>query len=299
MRTRRSARRAGERADRTGELQRIVPTLELETEWALTRGTALPIERFRAVIDEIARTRPGAPGWGALHVAGWASVAGLSVPWDGPVPLPLAAMLRRDWTVGGGARSATSAGRRSRPDALPLRRRTVVERSDRSPVASAPAAAASASRGGWRARDDDPAWTAPSDRSNAAGLTARQLEVLALVVDGLEQRRHRRAARHLDEDRRAPRVRGAEQARRREAPRRRPPRGRARAAGRRAACRQHRTSIGKWGARPIHLPRGRSDDLHETVCSGSPFARAVSWALIIRSRADAQLTGRASDVPSR
>jgi hypothetical protein len=84
------------RADRTGELQRLAPVVELAAEWSLTSGAPMPIERFRQLLDE-ARPRDGLSGWGAIRVAAWAAVAGIDVECGQAAPAPLSAMLRRDW----------------------------------------------------------------------------------------------------------------------------------------------------------------------------------------------------------
>ena len=68
-------------ADRAGELQRIAPLLELATEWALTTGAPMPIERLEALLDET-RPRGALVGWGAIRVAAWAAVAGIAVELD-------------------------------------------------------------------------------------------------------------------------------------------------------------------------------------------------------------------------
>ena len=83
-------------ADRTDELQRLAPVVELETEWALTRGTPMPVERFGKLIEKI-RPRTRFAGWGAMRTAAWAAVAGIDVESDEPPSAPLAAMLERDW----------------------------------------------------------------------------------------------------------------------------------------------------------------------------------------------------------
>ena len=170
-----------EQADRTGELQRIVPALELETEWALTRGGPLPVERFRRVGEELVQT-----GWSGLRAAAWASVAGLRVPWDGPVSGPYAAMLRRDWAAAADAfgdvgwiydRGLMLSLRDDEPslaEALEIARR----------LGAAPLAERVARRM-RRLGIAIPRGPRAATRSNPAGLTARQLEVLALVADGL------------------------------------------------------------------------------------------------------------------
>ena len=64
-------------ADRTGELQRIVPLLELAAEWSLTTGAPMPIERF----ERLAEMPTGGirAGRFAMRVAAWAAVAGLEL----------------------------------------------------------------------------------------------------------------------------------------------------------------------------------------------------------------------------
>lgn len=83
-------------ADRTGELKRIGPVVELQLERALTSGERLPLECFdqlRATVGD----EPLREGGGAARVAAWASLCG--VPWDA-VPkagAPYAAMIAGDW----------------------------------------------------------------------------------------------------------------------------------------------------------------------------------------------------------
>src|SRR5262249_35612466 len=60
-------------ADRAGELQRLAPVLELQTERALTGGAPLPTGRFASVADEI-RRRGSLAGYAAVRIAAWAAV---------------------------------------------------------------------------------------------------------------------------------------------------------------------------------------------------------------------------------
>jgi hypothetical protein len=83
-------------ADRTGELQRIAPALELAAEWALTSGAPMPTEQFEQLLVEI-RRRGRLTGWGAVGVAAWAAVAGIDSDFDQPTSAVHAAMLRWDW----------------------------------------------------------------------------------------------------------------------------------------------------------------------------------------------------------
>src|SRR5213075_2351715 len=57
-----------EQADRAGELQRIVPALELRAEWALTSGMPLPAEQFEDLIAQIS-PRGTCAGDGAMQAA--------------------------------------------------------------------------------------------------------------------------------------------------------------------------------------------------------------------------------------
>lgn len=87
------------RADRTGELQRIVPVLELETEWAITTGAPMPERHFAstfAMCDTIARP---VGGWAAASLAGWAAVAGIETNFGEPGSPVHGAMVRRDWAA--------------------------------------------------------------------------------------------------------------------------------------------------------------------------------------------------------
>jgi hypothetical protein len=83
-------------ADRTEDLQRIGPVLELAAEWALTSGARMPTERFEKIVDEI-RPRGTLSGCRATRVAAWAAVAGIDVDLDQPTSPVHAAMLHRDW----------------------------------------------------------------------------------------------------------------------------------------------------------------------------------------------------------
>lgn len=174
------------RADRAGEMQRIAPALALQTEWALTRGEPLPIDRLRHVIDEIARTPAGMRGWGAQLAAAWASVAGLEVDWHGPLAAPYAAMLRGDWRA---AADAFGDAGWSYDRALMLSLRddepSLSEALHTARVLGAAPLAESVARRMRGLGYAVPRGPRAQTRSNPAGLTPRQLEVLDLIVDGL------------------------------------------------------------------------------------------------------------------
>jgi predicted ATPase/DNA-binding CsgD family transcriptional regulator len=171
-------------AVRASEPQRLAPLVELETEWALTTGAPMPIERFEALLDE---KRPAAMiGWGAIRVAAWAAVAGIPVELEPPRSAPHAAMLRRDWE---GAADAFGEVGWAYDRALMLSlledEEALVEALE---IARELGAEPLAHRAAERLRDLGariPQGPRESTRANPAGLTPRQLEVLALVSEGL------------------------------------------------------------------------------------------------------------------
>jgi DNA-binding CsgD family transcriptional regulator len=121
-----------------------------------------------------------------MRAAAWASVAGLDVRWDGPVPAPHAAMLRRDWAAAADAFAGVGWG---------YDRALMLSLCDDEPalseaigIARGLGAEPLVQRVARRMRELGiavPRGPRPATRSNPAGLTARQLQVLALVVDGL------------------------------------------------------------------------------------------------------------------
>lgn len=172
-------------ADRAGELQRIAPALELVSEWALTTGAPMPAERFEQLAAEI-RPRGSRGGRYAIRVAGWAAVAGIDVDYDEPKSAPYSAMRRRDWLgaadafgkVGWGYDRALMLSmlddEAALVEALETARSLGAEPLSRR--------VAGRMRGlGLRV----PQGPREATRANPAGLTARQLEVLALLVEGL------------------------------------------------------------------------------------------------------------------
>jgi predicted ATPase/DNA-binding CsgD family transcriptional regulator len=173
------------RAVRASEPQRLAPLVELETEWALTTGAPMPTERLETLLDE-ARPPGGLVGWGAIRVAACAAVAGLAVELDPPASAPHAAMLRRDWR--GAADAFGEVGwmydralllsllddEESLVEAIGIGRGLGAEPLTRR-------VAARLRELGLRV----PSGQRVTTRANPAGLTARQLEVLALVTSGL------------------------------------------------------------------------------------------------------------------
>jgi DNA-binding CsgD family transcriptional regulator/tetratricopeptide (TPR) repeat protein len=84
-----------EQAEVTGELERIGPALQLETEWALTTGAPLPLQRFEETGRLLARA--SGAGWAGSLVAAWAAVAGVHITFEEDAPGPHRAMIEGDW----------------------------------------------------------------------------------------------------------------------------------------------------------------------------------------------------------
>jgi DNA-binding NarL/FixJ family response regulator/tetratricopeptide (TPR) repeat protein len=172
-----------QQAARTGELQRIGPVLELETVWALVDDHPLPLERLEAVVDQVGDRIRGAS---AIQVAAWASVAGLRPAHEAPPAGPHAAMLRRDWTA---------AAEAFRDVGWPYERALMLSLLDDEHsllealrVARSLGAKPLERRVSRRLRElgkTVPRGQRASTRANPAGLTARELEVLGLLADGL------------------------------------------------------------------------------------------------------------------
>jgi DNA-binding CsgD family transcriptional regulator len=85
-----------EAVDRTGEVCRIGPVLELQVERALTAGAPPPVERVERVAHIVGPESLSA-GCGAARVAAWAAVCGLPPRFSGKAPAPYAAMIAGDW----------------------------------------------------------------------------------------------------------------------------------------------------------------------------------------------------------
>jgi DNA-binding CsgD family transcriptional regulator/tetratricopeptide (TPR) repeat protein len=171
-------------ADRTGELQRIVPLLELAVEWSLTTGAPMPVERFARLAQM--PTSGIRAGRFAMRLAAWAAVAGVEFDVDGPMSAPHAAMARRDWS---GAADAFGAVGWTYDRALMLSllddTEALVEALE---IARGLGAEPLARRVAERMRELGiriPKGPREATRANPAGLTARQLEVLALLAEGL------------------------------------------------------------------------------------------------------------------
>jgi DNA-binding CsgD family transcriptional regulator len=172
-------------ADRAGELQWLGPVLELATEWALTSGATMPAARFESLVAEV-RRRGGLGGFAAVRVAAWAAVAGLDLDVEHPAPAPFGAMIARDWrtaaaefgAVGWDYDRALMLSLLDEEAAL-IEALAIARRLGARPLAQ---------RASGRLRElgvPVPHGPRQATRTNPAGLTDRQLEVLALLAEGL------------------------------------------------------------------------------------------------------------------
>jgi DNA-binding CsgD family transcriptional regulator/tetratricopeptide (TPR) repeat protein len=171
--------------DRTGEPQRILPALERAAEHALLTGAPMPTGRIEALVAGIPPSgRLSARN--AMRVAAWAGVAGIDVELTTTASPPYAAMARRDWRA---AADAFAEIGWTYDRALML---SLLEDEDALVEAIAISRGLGADpltrRVAGRLRDlgvSVPRGPRESSRANPAGLTARQLEVLSLLADGL------------------------------------------------------------------------------------------------------------------
>jgi DNA-binding CsgD family transcriptional regulator/tetratricopeptide (TPR) repeat protein len=172
-------------ADRTGEPQRIVPALELAFELALLTGAPMPVERLEALVSSMSRGGRF-EGRFAVRLAGWAMVAGLELPLEGPAPGPYGAMARGKWRAAADAFGAVGwTYDRALMLALLDDEEALVEAVA---VARALGAEPLVAHASGRLRELGlrvPQGPREATRANPAGLTARQLEVLALLAEGL------------------------------------------------------------------------------------------------------------------
>ncbi len=173
-------------AERTGELQRLAPVVELQVESALLGGSPMPCRRIEELVEEIRRVRGDFSGWGAVRIAVTASLVGIDVDVKAPGSPPLDAMLRRDWRAAADAYGAVGWGY---DRALML---SLLDDADSLAeaigIARELGAEPLARRVAERMRDLGaavPRGPRASTRANPAGLTGRQLEVLSLLAGGL------------------------------------------------------------------------------------------------------------------
>jgi DNA-binding CsgD family transcriptional regulator len=171
-------------AGRAGDLQRLVPVMELASEWALTAGEPMPTGRIEELLDDIQRRE--IHGWGMLRVAGWAAVAGILSDVDGSVASPYAAMAAGDWSSAAGlfGKAGWPYDRAIVLSLLDDEEALVEALETARRLGAAPLerrAAIRLRKLGFRV----PHGPREATRSNPAGLTPRQVEVLVLLAEGL------------------------------------------------------------------------------------------------------------------
>jgi len=170
------------RAEETGELQRLVPVLELSIERALLAGEQPSVERLLPHIS--GSCAPHAED--VLRVGAWASVAGFPVELAAPPKTPWGPMLRRDWRAA--AAEFGAAGwdyDRAFMLALACDAESLVEAIGIAHALGARPLARLVARRLQGLGLRVPRGPRQTTRSNRAGLTGRQLEVLALLREGL------------------------------------------------------------------------------------------------------------------
>jgi DNA-binding CsgD family transcriptional regulator len=170
-----------ERAKRTGEPQRIEPPLEFQAMSALLDGGAPPADELRALH---ARLRPKSRF--RTRVRAWMSISGLERYPDETADTPHAALARGDWQT-----AADRFGEAGWPYDRAIALLLVDDESalgEALEIGRQLGAAPLIRRATERLRVRGfavPRGPRPTTRSNVAGLTAREQEVLDLLVEGL------------------------------------------------------------------------------------------------------------------
>jgi predicted ATPase/DNA-binding CsgD family transcriptional regulator len=173
-----------EQANHTREPQRISPVVELMTEFAITGGTRVPVEEIKVLTDRI-RADESLTIW-RLRITAWAAFAGIDVGLKIPPAGPFGAMANREWRAAAD-RFGAVGWRYDRALMLSMLddEASLVEAIEITRGLGAEPLTKFIARRireiGFRV----PAGQRETTRSNAAGLTTRQLEVLSLVAAGL------------------------------------------------------------------------------------------------------------------
>ncbi|HEV8461580.1 MAG TPA: AAA family ATPase [Gaiellaceae bacterium] len=171
-----------EKAEETGELQRLCPVFELSIEHAVLAGEEPPVERMLWFVsnDEAPHAED------VVRLAAWAAVAGHDVDMQVPGSTPWAAVLQRDWRAAADAFGeagwpydralmlSLAGDERSLLEAIAIAHRLGAAPLTRRVTQQLRELGARVPRGPRR-----------TTRSNGAGLTGRQLEVLGLLSEGL------------------------------------------------------------------------------------------------------------------
>jgi DNA-binding CsgD family transcriptional regulator len=172
-------------ADRAAEPQRIAPVIELTTELALTDGGPMPGDRVERLARQM-RAHGGLRGRFAARLAACAALAGIDIELDPAAAGPYGAMARRDWRVAAdGFGEVGWAYDRALMLSLLDDDEALVEALG---IARRLGASPLTRRVTERLRELGlrvPHGPRKATLENPAGLTARQIEVLALVVEGL------------------------------------------------------------------------------------------------------------------
>jgi DNA-binding CsgD family transcriptional regulator len=162
-------------------MQRVLPALELEAEWALTSGAPMPVTAYQQTLERVPPR-----GLFTVRAAAWAAVVGVGAEIEESPPSPHAPMIERDWSaaadafgdVGWEYDRALLLSLLDDEDAL-AEALEIVRRLEAEPLTR---------RVVGRMRDLGirvPSGPREATRANPAGLTARQLEVLVLLAEGL------------------------------------------------------------------------------------------------------------------
>jgi DNA-binding CsgD family transcriptional regulator/tetratricopeptide (TPR) repeat protein len=172
-------------AEPTGELQRVGPAATARAEAAWLEGRHEAVERETAGALELALRRR-AP-WAIGELACWRRRAGITEVIEGDVAAPCAAELAGDWAraaelwTGLGCPYDAALALAGADDDAPLRRAL----DELQQLGAKPAAAIVARRLRERGVRQLPRGPRATTRDNPAGLTAREVEVLELVGEGL------------------------------------------------------------------------------------------------------------------
>jgi len=172
-------------AHRTGEPHRIIPILELATEYALTRDLPMPKGMFYKVLAEYG-PRGRLTGLSALRVDAWAAVAGVDMSFDVPPSTPFSAMAAKDWQLAADVFGDVGwMYDRALMLSLLDDEKHLMEAIEIARGLGADPLAKHIARRMRELAIRVPQGQREATRINPAGLTARQIEVLALMTEGL------------------------------------------------------------------------------------------------------------------
>ena len=178
--------RLASQAERTGELQRIAPVLELQAEWALLHGGEPPTERFRALVRELSASGAGAVGWSSMRASAWARVVGVRIDHADAISPAYGAMARGEWRAAADAFGEVGwTYDRALLLSLLDERDALVESLANARELGARPLSRRVSRRMRELGIAVPHGARRSTTDNPLGLTTRQAQVLGLLADGL------------------------------------------------------------------------------------------------------------------